>query len=179
MGEINEGELCLQALDGSASAFRTLYNRYSGPLFRFIYRFTANETLAEDILHDVFVEFLAGKFKMSGEGTLKSWFYTLAKNKSLNHLKRATKEVVDNSLMQSIRSKIDLESEAIENNLLKTLSVAVTSLPQDLQQTWNLKKQGLDHRQIAQSLAIPVGTVKSRCHRIVEILRKEFGSNEL
>lgn len=167
-----------KVLQGSEQAFRCLYDRYSSVLFRFIIRFTANAQQAEEILHDVFAELLAGKFKYEEEASLKNWLFTVAKNKSLNHCKKSRREVASLKIVEATPSEHELELQMINNDLASTLLHAEKSLPQDLGKTWELRKQGMDYAQIADTLAIPVGTVKSRFHRIVKILRKDFGSYE-
>lgn len=155
-------------------AFRSLYDRHSGPLFRFIYRFTVNQQVAEEILHDIFIQVLNEKYNSQSEGSLKSWLYTVAKNKSLNSIKKASFEKKEQVEVNNAVCGSNLEESFISDNLLKRLSTVEKELPLDLQQTWNLKKQGLDYQQISQKLSIPVGTVKSRFSRLVDHLKKEF-----
>jgi RNA polymerase sigma-70 factor (ECF subfamily) len=155
------------------SAFRSLYDRYSSSLFRFIYRFTLNQQVAEEILHDIFILLLNDKYNPA-EGNLKSWLFAVAKNRSLNHAKKASFETSDDLAIAEATSESDFEQSFINYNLLKNLSLLESNLPSDLRQTWNLKKQGLDYQQISQALSIPVGTVKSRFSRLVDHLKKEF-----
>jgi RNA polymerase sigma factor (sigma-70 family) len=155
------------------AAFRSLYDRYSSPLFRFIYRFTLNQQVAEEILHDIFLQLLNDKYNAS-EGNLKGWLFTVAKNKSLNHAKKSSFEVSQDLAIENAASESDLEQSLITQNLFKNLSLVENNLPEELKQTWNLRKQGLDYQQISQALSIPVGTVKSRFSRLVGHLKKEF-----
>ncbi|MBK9322704.1 MAG: RNA polymerase sigma factor [Bdellovibrionaceae bacterium] len=172
---LSDNDLYLQLKIDSKkeSAFRTLYDRYSSSLFRFIYRFTLNQQIAEELLHDIFIQLLDDKYNHS-EGNLQSWLFTVAKNKSLNHTKKASFETSDDLTIAKTASDSDLEYSFINHNLLKNLSLLESRLPTDLRQTWNLKKQGLDYLQISQALSIPVGTVKSRFSRLVDHLKKEF-----
>ncbi len=169
----NDLYLQLKIESKKETAFRTLYDRYSSPLFRFIYRFTLNQQIAEEILHDIFIQLLNDKYN-SSEGNLKSWLFTVAKNKSLNHAKKSSFETSNDLAIAKATTESDLEHSFINHNLLKNLSLLESKLPADLRQTWNLKKQGLDYQQISHALSIPVGTVKSRFSRLVEHLKKEF-----
>lgn len=155
------------------SAFRGLYDRYSSSLFRFIYRFTSNQQIAEEILHDIFIQLLNDKYDPS-EGNLKSWLFTVAKNKGLNHKRKSSFETAEETAIARATSEVDLEQSFITSDLLKNLSLVENNLPTELRQTWNLRKQGLDYQQISQALKIPVGTVKSRFSRLVDHLKKEF-----
>lgn len=153
-------------------SFQAVYDRYSGPLFRFLYRFTGNNQASEEILHDIFVELLGGKFRE--EGSLKSWLFTVAKNRGLNYARKSVR-VVQKDLSREV-SVQNLEEETIHAGLLSHLQKVEAYLPLDLKETWNLRKSGMDYAQIAEKLSIPVGTVKSRFSRLVEVLKKEFES---
>lgn len=169
----NDLYLQLKSENKKDTAFRSLYDRYSSPLFRFIYRFTSNQQIAEEILHDIFIQLLNDKYNAS-EGNLRSWLFTVAKNKSLNHVKKASFEISEDLVIANAASESDLEQSLITHNLFKNLSLVESHLPTDLKQIWSLRKQGLDYQQISQVLSIPIGTVKSRFSRLVDHLKKEF-----
>lgn len=158
--------------------FQRIYDRYSSSLFRYLFRFTGDAPTAEEILHDIFVQLLDEKFKETPGGTLKAWLFAVAKNRGLNHLKRASTRAAlsspRDSGLQIIDRRTDLEGHIIAKNLLSQLAHHESNLPQDLKETWELRKQGLDYQEIATALAIPVGTVKSRFSRLVELMRTEF-----
>jgi RNA polymerase sigma-70 factor (ECF subfamily) len=155
-------------------ALKKIYERYSGPLFRFIYRFTLNRQAAEDLLQDIFEQLLAGKFSGDSGANVKSWLFTLAKNKSLNFVKKASFETLAPSVLEKAQDQADLENSLIGENLQIKLSLATNQLPPDLLQVWQLRKNSYDYKEIAVRLSIPVGTVKSRFHRLVEFLKKEI-----
>lgn len=157
-------------------AFHVLYFRHSGPLFRFLYRFTLNASSAEEILQDIFEELLKSHLKASETLNLKSWLYTLAKNKSLNYLKKSKREINSEMDIENARDNSDLELSTENQNLLVRLKDLEKKLPEELSETWRLRKDGMDYQQIADQLSIPVGTVKSRFSRLVEFLKKEFVS---
>lgn len=165
-------ELEIAFLEAPEKYFQDVYNRYSGSLFRFLYRFTGNNQSSEEILHDIFIELLHGHFKATVDGTLKSWLFTVAKNRGLNHRKKSVREVKDDLTMAP--SLENLEDDTIQSSLLSRLSKAEKNLPKDLRETWALRKSGHDYQAIAKALEIPVGTVKSRFSRLVEFLREEF-----
>jgi RNA polymerase sigma-70 factor, ECF subfamily len=149
--------------------FDSIYHRYSGPLLRFIYRFAGTQEAAEEILHDVFVEYLAGKFVGDSDGQLKSWLFTLAKNKSLNYLDRARR------MPEPETSTVESPEEILVTDRRDRRFAAVeATLPDDLRTAWSLRKQGMDYQQIAIATAVPLGTVKSRFSRLVSYFRKEL-----
>ena len=156
----------------SEKYFQLVYDRYSGPLFRFLYRFTGNNQASEEILHDIFIELFAGKFSFSESGGLKSWLFTVAKNRGLNHRKKALRETKQD--LSLVPSEENLEQNTMQLGLLSHLAKIERHLPHDLKETWDLRKNGLGYAEIAETLSVPVGTVKSRFSRLVEFLRQEF-----
>jgi|GEM_PF-3197601 len=174
MSDLSDEELFNKFKTNPHGELHKVYQRYSGPLFRLVYRFTGNREGTEEILHDVFTELLAGKFQNQVHATLKDWLFTVAKNKSLNAKKKRTREILDNDQIAATVDFKDLESDTIQQNLQTVLVAAEKTLPNELLETWSLRKQGFDHQTIGEKLDIPIGTVKSRFHRIVELLRKEI-----
>jgi RNA polymerase sigma-70 factor (ECF subfamily) len=176
MDQLSDCELAQLFNEQPTAYFESVYARYSDPLSRFIYRFTGNQEAAEEILHDVFLELHSGKFQ-SGDGkNLKAWLFTVAKNKGLNSIQRIAKFSSSSAQLDELASSENIESNLFEKSILQHLAVAEISLPTDLSETWQLRKQGYDYQQIAERLKIPLGTVKSRFSRLVQYLReqKEF-----
>jgi RNA polymerase sigma factor (sigma-70 family) len=93
MAESEELDLERRFIEDPEGHLRMVYERYSGILFRFLYRFTENRQVAEEILHDLFLELVKGRFRPLDGGTLKSWLFTVAKNRALNQ-RRTNKRFV-------------------------------------------------------------------------------------
>jgi len=155
-------------------SFQTVYDRYSGVLLRFVYRFTGNQEQAEEILQDVFTEAFNIISRHRENLQLKSWLFTVAKNKSLNFEKKKKREVVSEELIEAAANSEQMEDQICDKELAEKLERSEEHLPSDLAHTWDLRKQGLDYQQIADHLNIPLGTVKSRFSRLVDYFRKEF-----
>lgn len=183
---MSDEDLCRRLREEPERAFAELYRRHSSPLFRFIYRFTGNSESAEEILHDIFIQLLSGKFDPSPESQLKAWLYAIARNRSLNHLRNASRRAAEDELSARASERElrdspaggDAESAVIERELAEKFVSLEARLPGELRETWSLRKQGMDYREIASRLSIPVGTVKSRFHRLVRFLRMEL-KNEI
>lgn len=156
------------------SGFEPLYRRFAGPLLRFTYRFCGSREVAEEILHDVFAELLRGSYRELPTEGLKGWLYTLARNKSLNHRRRADREVASEKTVAAAIDETDLERNFAMDRRAVHLRIAENALPPDLAETWALRREGLGYEEIAERLAIPLGTVKSRFHRLVNRLKEEL-----
>ena len=132
LNRATDQELLAELKQNSEKAFRALYDRYSGVLLRFIFRFTGQQPLAEDLLHDVFSELLTSSPVQISEQGLKSWLFTVAKNKSLNAIRRGAKELNSGQIVESTRAhEHSEESHQLEINL-ENLNALEKTLPQDL-----------------------------------------------
>lgn len=175
MVSISDEELVLKWGDDPDASFKLAYGRYSGLLLRYIFRFTGNQEQAEEIIHEVFFELIK---TMNSRGardlSLKAWLLTVARNKSLNFERKKRHEIQSESLVQAAVDPVDLEERISSEQITHLISHVQTLIPQDLAQTWDLRKQGLDYQQIATELNIPIGTVKSRFHRLVGFFKKEL-----
>ncbi|MNJ96717.1 ECF RNA polymerase sigma factor SigW [compost metagenome] len=153
--------------------FRLLYDRYAGSLLRFVYRFTGNQEQAEEILQDIFTEVLKAQFE-SADFNIKAWLFTIAKNKSLNFERKKRREVPSDKWIQDAVDPHSTEEQIATNQIFERIHNFHSQLPKDLARTWDLRKQGLDYKEIASELDIPIGTVKSRFSRIADFFKKEF-----
>jgi len=171
MTHLADEQLVARLKSEPEAAFRLLYDRHSSLLFRFIFRFTGNSEVAEEVLHDTFLELLKGNFTDLGCGGVKPWLFTIAKNKSLNLQRRAKAESAD---FDNVAGPGNLEDGFALNFSLQKIAALEPTLPQDLLETWKLRQEGLAYQQIAEQLGIPTGTVKSRLNRLVSFFREEF-----
>lgn len=151
--------------------FRRIYDRYGGPLLRFIVRFVGSQQIAVEILHDIFVELLEQNFRELKDGSLKNWLFTVAKNKSLNHLRQNKREVKSPQLIENAQTE-DLETKMELRNLAQAVILLEPQLPKGIREVWDLRRQGMSYLTISQRLMIPVGTVKSRFHSLVNLLKE-------
>ena len=90
-------------LNGDEGGLEELITLYQRGLFRFIYGYVRDEGLAEDIMQDVFVElYYKRNFQEKENASLKTYLYTVARNKSLNVIKKRKrkKEVSLDALME-------------------------------------------------------------------------------
>lgn len=161
------------------SAFEELYLRYSKPVFRFAFRFVGTREHAEEVVQDVFLEVFQGRFSVHGPGSFKGWIFVVARNKSLTLNRRLghrslEEEISRLSAADSGSQTKGIEAAMLESEFAARFEKAEANLPDDLKQTWGLRKAGFDTQGIARQLSIPVGTVKSRFSRLVQLLRKEL-----
>jgi RNA polymerase sigma factor (sigma-70 family) len=175
MPPTNDEELVTLLKKDPEKGFSAIYGRYASTLDRLICRFTSDQQSAEEILHDVFMELWKNEFSETSADGLKNWLFTLAKNKSLNHFRRSKKQEPFADLQASTDSPLSrLEHKEFARHFQK----AQDKMPKEFKDVWSLRQTGMEHRRIAEELGIPLGTVKSRFHRMIEFL-KESLQNEI
>ena len=76
-----------QAQAGDVAAHRQLYLLLGRPVYTLLLRLVASPSVAEDLLHDVFVELLRGVHRYRAEGSFGGWVRSIAVSKALMHLR--------------------------------------------------------------------------------------------
>jgi RNA polymerase sigma-70 factor (ECF subfamily) len=163
-----------QLRGGDLAAFDALYGRYEGHLFGFIRAHLGDVAEAEDVMHETFLAVLKGRDRPT---SVRAWLFQVARNACLNRLR--SRRRASSTLEQSADPALpvptaDAQLEAHEAT--KALSAAVAKLPEGLAQLYHLRAQGLSYAELAEVLDVPLGTVKSRLHEVVQRLKSEVMS---
>ena len=174
-------ELLTAHIEGDSSAFPELMDRYKNDLLHFLIRFVGSTAAAEDVFQDAFLQVHISAETFDPSRRFKPWLFTIAANKGRDwHRKHSKRTVL--SLSQNIGGDgegtrfVDLmeaEQELPDAQLLNseqqsTIRAVVDQLPNHLREILLLSYfQQMSYTQIADSLQIPLGTVKSRLHSAV------------
>jgi len=79
--------LVSRAQAGDAAAYRELYRLLGSAVYTLLRRLVVSPAVAEDLLHDVFVELLRGIHHYRAEGSFAGWVRSIAVSKALMHLR--------------------------------------------------------------------------------------------
>lgn len=163
-------------LRGDMRAFDALYDRHARSLYGFIRRLLRDEHEAEDVLHEAFMAMLREQGAVDVV-SLRAWLYRVARNLCLNRLRARRRgeralatEAADVATAHAPSAEQRYESRETELRL----QAAVARLPEALAELYALRAGGMTHEEIAAVLSIPVGTVKSRTHDMVNRLREDM-----
>ncbi len=147
--------------------FETKYNDYGKMLFRIAYLFVGNSADAEDILQDVFMKYLSGKYCFKDAEHEKAWFIRVTQNKSLDYLKRKGRK----NLSLDNADVITYEKNTISSDVIKT----VLALPEKYKSSVILYYyEDYSVEEISEILKISKSAVKMRLKRSREILKLEL-----
>jgi RNA polymerase sigma-70 factor, ECF subfamily len=162
-------ELCRASAGGSIAAFELLYERYSRRTYSLCLRMTGNQTEAEDLTQEVFVQLFrkAGSFR--GDSALSTWLHRMTVNQVLMHFRRRSfkneKTSGDGELPEQITtgSANPGKMQVIDRIALKN---AVAQLPKGYKRVFMLHDvHGFEHEEVARRMGISVGTSKSQLHK--------------
>jgi RNA polymerase sigma-70 factor, ECF subfamily len=156
---------------GDVASFETLYLRYRDWVVRLAYRITGNEDLALDVLQETFLYFLQKFPGFVLTANLKTFLYPAVKNLSIAARQKSAR-------YQSTPAEQDfletLEAINPDDSGQSTLAAALGHLSEEHRETLLLRfVDDLSLTEIAEAMEVPVGTVKSRLHGALSILRRD------
>lgn len=161
---------------------RELFNFYNKDVYRTCYYMLRNAQDAEDLCHDVFITVFRQDWR-SVEHT-RAWIMRIAMNHCLNLLKRKqTKREKQNQVQWlyelNTTAVKTVDTIVLEKGVSEEWEKLLKQLPDKLMAVVTLRYIGeLSIKEISETLKIPVGTVKSRIHKALKILRKKLEHND-
>ena len=154
--------------DDDKNKFEYIYRKY----YRFMLHTAAgiikNPTLAEDAVHETFVQLLRGidTLRIDNERALKSYLYMVTRERSIDFLRKWERRRGAQPDYESLAAALDNYAEPEE--------VALTNMPLIYRQTLVLRVKGYSIREIAKITDSSESNVKTRIHRARAMLLKSF-----
>lgn len=174
MTKLNDEQLYQLTLDGNERAFDQLYNRHSSSLLGFINKFMGNRQMSEEILQDTFIKVFKGSPLDFSEGSFRGWLFMVARNRCIDVLRKAPPQSM--SWDESHFSLLDPGSSQELQKVVNTLRKIAFNLPSPFNHLYKLKASGLSNKEISKIQKVPIGTVKSRLHKMMTLIKKEMNS---
>ena len=178
---MTDDRLLLQkAQEGDRKAFESLVGLHSRGVYNLALGYTGRHQDAEEITQTVFLKMWKALPQFRGGSTFSTWLYRLTLNACTDHYRREKKRQGDLSLedpdLVPIRDTAPSpEDIVIQREEQAILREALAELPEQHRVVLVLREvDGLDYREIAQVLAIEIGTVKSRLARARRALREKL-----
>ncbi len=159
-----QGDERLVALvrSGNSGAFDIIVDRYQGRLLGFIRQMVGSTEDAEDVLQEVFVNAHKAILADNREINLRPWLYRIARNRSLNHLRRP-KAIAQESMDLVPMTEAASTAEKVHNREeFRQLLRDVTKLPETQRAALLLREiDELSYEEIAEAMDTTVPSVKS------------------
>ncbi len=164
MGTERESWLVLRAQSGDQEALSALLESVQGPLFRYISSLVREQTLAEDILQEVFIRIYRKLKWLEDAEVFRAWAYRIATREAFRYLKRErrwSKQVREETALNMIAAPPPREEFAPELlDRLPQLIAGLSPASRAVIVLYYLHDMSLE--EAAAVLRIPLGTVKSR-----------------
>ncbi len=175
---LSDAELMARAKLGDERAFQVIYLRYRDWVLRLAMRFVHFDNDAQDVLQEVFKYLFSIVPKYEPKAQLTTLLYKVTRNVSISELKKQRRKrgvSLDIEEAANIVAAQDQQSDkepAIDHN---EVTRVINNLPDTYREVLILRLvEEWNYQDIADTLEIPLGTVKSRIHNGLELLRKRL-----
>ena len=170
---------------GDKRAFDLLVLKYQHKIFAVISRFIRDHAEVQDVAQDAFIKAYRALPNFRGESAFYTWMYRIAINTAKNYLVARNRrppasdlDVEDaefyagNDAMHEMNTP---ERNLLRDELQAVIDQAFRELPEDLRMAVTLREiDGLSYEEIADAMACPIGTVRSRIFRAREAIDKKI-----
>lgn len=174
---LTENELICGMRRGDAETFRSLYHAYSASLLGLILKIVGQQEAAEDVLQECFVKIHTNFHSYDeNKSRLFTWMLNLCRNASIDYLrKRATKTSQKTCGLEEIsREKAERFIYSVSTDTIGLKSI-VDHLPDRQKMIVELVYyKGYTHSEVAEYLAMPLGSVKTALRLAMNQLRTFF-----
>lgn len=172
-GELDD-QVLARAQAGVPAAQRALVDRYQRRVHALVGRMLAGRpALVEDIAQEAFMKIFLGlpRFDPRRGAHLSTWMLTVATRVCLDALRRGPRPAEE--VPPTLASDSDPEGETAQRQLGRRVEAAMAVLPEDMRAVLVLRAyHDFDYEEIAATLSLEVGTVKSRLGRARQALRE-------
>jgi RNA polymerase sigma-70 factor (family 1) len=178
----SDQELIRQLRQGSAPAFKLLFDKYSQILYRFSFRYLKSEADSQEIVQDVFLKLWQNREQIKSDTSFKSYLFTIAFNTILKHFNQKIKA---GKYSLDILDALAEENPALETRyqyelLVERLEELIGQMPERRRAIFlKRKKEGLSVKEIAAEMNISVKTVENQITEAMNFLRKSFGDDKI
>jgi len=162
-------EFINQLLNGDKNALYLLYDKYSGALYGVILRMCREEDLAKDLLQESFIKIWQNIGSYDPEkGKFYTWAYRIAKNTTLNALRKSTPliQTEDLSVYENKNTDLEVTDYSNLNGILAELE------PQHQQAIDLVYFKGLTHQEAHKEMNVPLGSFKSYIRQALMKMRE-------
>ncbi len=176
----DDQELLRQLAKGNPAAFHDCYERYQGPIFRFAWHMTGNQSTAEEVTQEVFLRLIHNPRKFdAAKGSLAGYLFGIARNVMRQQMAASYLDVPleDEELKDdpAFAAESDLLAELDRQERLDLLHKSVLALPAAYREALILcDLEEMSYPEAGAILGCPEGTVASRLHRARTMLKSRL-----
>ncbi|MCB0120113.1 MAG: sigma-70 family RNA polymerase sigma factor [Anaerolineales bacterium] len=179
----SEQILVQKAQKGDSEAFEALVNEHQRYVYNLALRVVKDENEALDLAQETFVRAWTALPNFRGQSQFRTWLYRIVTNLCYNrlpNLRRSLNDLGDDVMEDIPESHFETPAQSYESNETRdNLYQAIENLDENYRLLITLRYQNeLSYEEIASTLNLPLGTVKTGIFRAKEQLRKSLAQLE-
>jgi RNA polymerase sigma-70 factor (ECF subfamily) len=162
---------------GDARAFEVLYERHSAAAFSLAYRMCGTRGAAEDVTQEAFLAaWRSGARYDRARGSVRTWLLGIVHNRAIDSLRRGAvhdrRRSGDEEAAERLEAPDRTDADALRRDEARALRTLIDELPDEQGRVIELAYfGGFTHREIAEMLDAPIGTIKGRMRLGLEKMR--------
>ena len=187
LANLPDADVVALAQQGRETAYRELIRRYERPVFSLVFRMVRDREVAEDLSQETFIKVLNHIDRYRPEFKFSSWLFKIANNVAIDHLRKRHLETVSIDGSPHAASAAEAEASSIDvvergetaleelesRELGAAIEQAIARLRPEYRSCIMLRHvEGRSYEEIAATLDLPLGTVKTYIHRARHELRR-------
>jgi RNA polymerase sigma-70 factor, ECF subfamily len=165
--------------NGDRLAMQVLYARYHVRIFRFVVRMVRDESTAEDLISEVFLDVWRQAGRFEGRSAVSTWMLSIARFKALSALRRRPEQELDDQVAEAIEDTADDPHTALEKKdkgaILRKCLTGLSAEHREIIDLVYYHEKSVE--EAAEIVGIPENTVKTRMFyarkRLAELLKAE------
>lgn len=180
-----EQVLIEQSKRRDSQAFSRLIDAYQARLYGFVKRMVRNEEDALDVTQDVFIKAYQAIDKFDGRSSLRTWLFRIAYNQCVDRSRKAERVPKSDSMesntdgdesLEVYDNRFNPETLLMNEELYAVVETAIGNISEKLRTVLLLHdREDMGYEEIAATIDVPVGTVKSRLFLARESLQRQVG----
>lgn len=187
LANLPDADVVALAQQGREAAYREIIRRYERPVFSLVFRMVRDRETAEELAQDTFLKALNHIDRYRADFKLSSWLFKIANNVAIDHLRKRRLATVSVSGSPNAATSAEVEATSFEiasraptaldniesRELGSAIEHAIAQLRPEYRSCILMRHvEGRSYEEIAATLDLPLGTVKTYIHRARHELRR-------
>ncbi|NND70851.1 MAG: RNA polymerase sigma-70 factor [Rhodothermales bacterium] len=172
-------ELAGRIRSSDPDAYADAYNQLKGPLIRYIQRFISDTSASYDVLQDVFLKLWEQRSSMRDDTNLKALLYTMARNRSLNVIRKESRQAdIDTDVLFELTHSDDSIDANLEHKVLREhVTEWLGKLPPRRAEAFMLSRfHDLKYSEVASIMKLSERTVQTHVLHALRDLRAKLSA---
>ena len=166
-----EKQLVEKIIQSDQSAFKTIFEQYSKPIFQFLCRKLNNKDEAEDLVQEVFIRVWNSREKLDANKSFKSYLYTIANNIAIDYYRKNKKSMLNIEDYEYQCIYFEDGNFDIPNHIKKEINKLT---PMQKNVFYLSRFEGLSNNEISEMLGLSKRTVENHISRALKKLKENL-----